>query len=173
MGIYHFLLKYSSWRHLCMNVFMWDAKELLRFDSDDKKFRPSLFWVAIHLMLVVVYRRFGSVYRCNFHGSRLRLLDSWKWKSCSSRNVFKELTNNLMFCWSCIRVHIYRYSETNVMHFLLNFLRIKGLYTFRALLAHLQQALHKRHLVYCVRVMSVGCTRIKVAANCHNTHAIY
>jgi hypothetical protein len=29
---------------------------------------------------------------------------------------------------------------------------------FRALLAHPQEALHKRHLVYCVRVMSVGCT---------------
>jgi hypothetical protein len=28
---------------------------------------------------------------------------------------------------------------------------------FRALLAHLQEALHKRFLVYCVRVMSVGC----------------
>jgi hypothetical protein len=28
---------------------------------------------------------------------------------------------------------------------------------FPALLAHLQEALHKRHLVYCVRVMSVGC----------------
>jgi uncharacterized heparinase superfamily protein len=34
------------------------------------------------------------------------------------------------------------------------------LYTFRALLAPPQKALHKRHLVYCVRVMSVGCTRI-------------
>jgi hypothetical protein len=30
---------------------------------------------------------------------------------------------------------------------------------FRALLAHLQEALHKRRLVHCVRVMSVGCTR--------------
>jgi hypothetical protein len=30
---------------------------------------------------------------------------------------------------------------------------------FRALLAHPQEALHKRHLVHCVRVMSVGCTR--------------
>jgi hypothetical protein len=29
---------------------------------------------------------------------------------------------------------------------------------FRSLLAHSQEALHKRHLVYCVRVMSVGCT---------------
>jgi hypothetical protein len=31
---------------------------------------------------------------------------------------------------------------------------------FRALLAHLQEALHQRHLVYCVSVMSVGCTWI-------------
>jgi hypothetical protein len=60
-----------------------------------------------------------------------------------------------MFCWPCITV--YQYSETNVMHFLLSLLRIKGLYMFRALLAHLQEALDKRHLVYCVRVMSVGC----------------
>jgi hypothetical protein len=28
---------------------------------------------------------------------------------------------------------------------------------FRALLAHPQEALHKWHLVYCVRIMSVGC----------------
>jgi hypothetical protein len=34
---------------------------------------------------------------------------------------------------------------------------------FRALLAHPQEALHKRHVVYCVRVMSVGCTRIGVS----------
>jgi hypothetical protein len=52
--------------------------------------------------------------------------------------------------------------ETNVMHFLFGLLRIVGLYVFRALLAHRQEALHKRHLVYCVRVMSVGCTRIEV-----------
>jgi hypothetical protein len=31
---------------------------------------------------------------------------------------------------------------------------------FGALVANPQEALHKRHLVYCVRVMSVGCTRI-------------
>jgi hypothetical protein len=55
-----------------------------------------------------------------------------------------------------------QYSETNVMHTLFNFLRIKGLYMFRGLLVHPQEALHNRHLVYCVRVMSVGCTRIKV-----------
>jgi hypothetical protein len=49
------------------------------------------------------------------------------------------------------------YSETNVMHFLFSLLRIKSLYMFRALLAHPQEALHKRHLVYSVLVMSVGC----------------
>jgi hypothetical protein len=59
-------------------------------------------------------------------------------------------------------VHIFQNSETNVMHFFLNLLRIKGLYIFRALLAHPQEVLHKRHLLYCVRVVSVGCTRIIV-----------
>jgi hypothetical protein len=44
----------------------------------------------------------------------------------------------------------YQYSETDVMHFLFNLLRIKGLYMFRALFAHPQEVLHKRHLVYCV-----------------------
>jgi hypothetical protein len=67
---------------------------------------------------------------------------------------------SLMFCWPCIVV--YQFSETNVMHFLFNLLRIKGLYMFQALLAHPQVVLHKRQLVYCVRVMSVGCTRIEV-----------
>jgi hypothetical protein len=32
----------------------------------------------------------------------------------------------------------------------------------RALLAHPQVVLHKRHLVYCLRVVSVGCTRTGV-----------
>jgi hypothetical protein len=40
------------------------------------------------------------------------------------------------------------------MHFLFNLLRINGLYMFRALLAHPQESLHNRHLVYCVRVVS-------------------
>jgi hypothetical protein len=48
------------------------------------------------------------------------------------------------------------------MRFLFGLLRIKGLYMFLALLAHPQEALHKRQLVYCVRVMLVGCTRIEV-----------
>jgi hypothetical protein len=37
---------------------------------------------------------------------------------------------------------------------------------FRALLAHSQQALHNRHLVYCVRVMLVGCTLVHLRAAC-------
>jgi hypothetical protein len=45
-----------------------------------------------------------------------------------------------------------QYSETNLMQFLFNLLKIKGLYMFRALLAHPQESLNKRHLVYCVRV---------------------
>jgi hypothetical protein len=55
-----------------------------------------------------------------------------------------------------------QYSENNVMHFSFSLLvlRIKGLYMFRALLAHPQEALNKRH---CVHVMSVDCTI--VAAN--------
>jgi hypothetical protein len=55
-----------------------------------------------------------------------------------------------------------QYGETNVMRPLFNLLRINGLYMFRALLAPPQEALHKRHLVYCVRVILVGCTRIGV-----------
>jgi hypothetical protein len=37
-------------------------------------------------------------------------------------------------------------------------LRIKSLYMFRKLLAHPQETLHKRQLVYWMRVMSVSCT---------------
>jgi hypothetical protein len=58
----------------------------------------------------------------------------------------------------------YQYSETNVMHFLFSLIRITGLCMFRALLAYPQEVLHKRYLVYCVRVMSVGCTRIEASA---------
>jgi hypothetical protein len=57
---------------------------------------------------------------------------------------------------------VYQYSETSVMHILFSLLRTKGLYMFWALLAHPREVLRKRHLVYCVRVMSVGCTRIGV-----------
>jgi hypothetical protein len=51
------------------------------------------------------------------------------------------------------------------MHFSFSLLRIKGLCMFRALIAHPQDALHKRHLVHYVRMMSVGCGT--VAVNCN------
>jgi hypothetical protein len=44
-----------------------------------------------------------------------------------------------MFCWPYITV--YQYIETNVMHFLFNLFRIKGLYMFWALPAHPQKVL--------------------------------
>jgi hypothetical protein len=40
---------------------------------------------------------------------------------------------------------------------------------FRALLDHPQEAIHKRYLVYCVRIMSVGCATIAV----HNQLTLY
>jgi hypothetical protein len=67
------------------------------------------------------------------------------------------------------------------MHILFSLLRIKGLYMFQELIAHLQEA---PHFVYCVGFVSVGCTSVKVApvlkfhfnpgqANWHNMYAIY
>jgi hypothetical protein len=40
----------------------------------------------------------------------------------------------------------------------------------RAILAHPQEVLHKRHLVYCVRtsIMSVGCGTVAVSRNIPN-----
>jgi hypothetical protein len=42
---------------------------------------------------------------------------------------------------------------------------------FRALLAHLQEALHKRYL-YCVRVMSVDCDMVALQL-CHSQLTLY
>jgi hypothetical protein len=40
---------------------------------------------------------------------------------------------------------------------------------FRELLAHTQEALHKRYLAYCVRIMSVGCDTVAVSLQpCHS-----
>jgi hypothetical protein len=64
-----------------------------------------------------------------------------------------------------------QYSKTNMMNFLFSVLRIKGLYMFQALLADPQEALHKWHLVYCMCVMSVGCTRIAVEHHSNSSAA--
>jgi hypothetical protein len=60
------------------------------------------------------------------------------------------------------------------MHFSFKLLRIKGLYMFRTLLVHPQEAIHKRHLVYCVRIMSVGCATIAVSLQTwHSQFTLY
>jgi hypothetical protein len=71
-----------------------------------------------------------------------------------------------VFCLPCFMVYLYH--ETNVMHFSLNLLRIKGLYMFRALFAHPKEVLHKRHSVHCVR-MSVGCGTVAVKLQPHHS----
>jgi hypothetical protein len=69
-------------------------------------------------------------------------------------------------------IPIHQYSETNMMKFVFNLSRIKGLYMFRALLAHPpQEALHKQHLVYCVcftpiLVQPTDITHVQYT-NCH------
>jgi hypothetical protein len=74
---------------------------------------------------------------------------------CDELITCAEESYRLNVLLTCIIV--YQYSETKLIHFSFNFLRIKGLYMFRASLAHLQEVLHKQHLVYCVHVKSVGC----------------
>jgi hypothetical protein len=53
---------------------------------------------------------------------------------------------------------VYYYNETNVVHFLFGLLTIKGLYMFRALLDHPQEALHND-------TWYIACTLILVPAN--------
>jgi hypothetical protein len=66
-----------------------------------------------------------------------------------------------MFCFVCFLVPFTELLDT--LHICnISWLRVKGRYMFRALLAHSQEALHKRHLVYSVRVVSVRSTRIEV-----------
>jgi hypothetical protein len=94
-------------------------------------------------------------------------------KKCSLCTQKKKV-GSLMFYWPYIIV--YQYSETNVMHFLFNVLRIKALYMFQALPAHPQEVLNKWHLVYFVRCYVSWVHQDwsgTGAANWHNTHTIY
>jgi hypothetical protein len=86
-------------------------------------------------------------------------------------STWEDTDTNVMFCWLCIIVC--QCNETNVMHYSFNLLRIKSRYLFRALLTHPQEALHKQHLVYFVR-MSVGCVTIVVSLQLwHNQLTLY
>jgi hypothetical protein len=60
------------------------------------------------------------------------VLTKW-WYSGDQMNM-NELLNVLLTCFIACQ-----YSETNVMHFSFSLLRLKGLYMFRALLAHPQE----------------------------------
>jgi hypothetical protein len=47
-----------------------------------------------------------------------------------------EIMWKVMVEWNRPKMEIYQYNETNVLQFLFNLLRIKGLFMFRALLTH-------------------------------------
>jgi hypothetical protein len=77
------------------------------------------------------------------------------------RKIFEEKLGNIKYVfWFSIQICLKQFNENKVMHFLFNLLGIKGLYMFRALFVHPQEALHKLHLTYCVRIMSVDCVSI-------------
>jgi hypothetical protein len=94
-------------------------------------------------------------------------VDIWYYLSNFQYLAKYKYMSQLIFCWPCIIT--YQYNESNMMHFSFYLFRIKGLYMFRALLAHPQELLYKRHLVYCLRVMSVGCATIAVTQH-HKIH---
>jgi hypothetical protein len=109
----------------------------------------------------------NSVWACQEHYNHFHLhlhFTFTRRTNTRSLGTLKKALSKLWTAGSAIKKMYDQYSDTNVMRFLLHLLRIKCLHMFRALLAHLQKAQHKRHLVYCVHVMSVGCTRM---------HAIY
>jgi hypothetical protein len=113
-----------------------------------------LFGVGIRLNILVTPR----VYESELSGSRCCLL-CLPGVECSI-----EVHVGLVTSWKkgrsgCNKTN--QHSETNVMHFLFNLLRIKGLYMFRALLAHHQEELHRRHLVYCDKISSINPTSDK------------
>jgi hypothetical protein len=117
---------------------------------------PKLFGIHwCHLQGVYYYCSFFSTHPKGDFKSAISewikaLVNRWMpklvgFKICIWFNVH-DIAHGCTFCWPFIIV--YQYSETNVMHFLFNFLRSKGLYMFRALVAHPQEAMHEQHLVY-------------------------
>jgi hypothetical protein len=106
---------------------------------------PAYLCLQLHIMLSV--RMHGSI-------PSLSAVPSW----LGSYWAHGQLCFRIGL-WSKV---VNQYSETNAMHFLFSLLGIKGFYMFRPLRAHPQEMLHKQQLVYCMRVMSVGCMRIEV-----------
>jgi hypothetical protein len=65
-------------------------------------------------------------------------------RRCTATQQLNSCEVNIEFSYKSSGFHrgdfFYQYSETNVMHFLFSLLRIKGLYMFRALHTHPQEA---------------------------------
>jgi hypothetical protein len=125
-----------------------------------------LYMLEINICILSYYLRKSR--NMSYSSSEISTSENYLFKSLqfwSSLHCSQHLcyTTQLKITCAVQRGIENQYSATNVMHFLFNLLRIKGLYMFRALLPHPQEALHKRNLVYCVRVMSIGCTRIGAA----------
>jgi hypothetical protein len=136
---------------------------------------PSLYWHDVNYNIQVQIRRRDSMI-LSVQSFRPKLFKQfWIVPMGTSRSVITHYYTVRWIRYGPIYMYlrsvrtricdsiIHQYSTTNVMHFLFNLLRIKILHMFRALFAHLQEALNKRHLVYCMRVMSVVCTRMGVA----------
>jgi hypothetical protein len=94
----------------------------------------SLFYFTPILHSIVTYKRHFAVYNATY---------SCKELSAFTQSLFetfltlpgRSMKTNTFYTESSVAD---LYSETNVMHFLFNLLRIKGLYMFRALFAHPQ-----------------------------------
>jgi hypothetical protein len=108
---------------------------------------------------VVLRSRFQNGTVVAWHGRGMALMLAVTWSMFATGGIVVVLSKYrifVIFSSDLLTFRVFQYSETNVMRFLFNLLRIKGLYMFRTLLAHPQEAFHKRRLLYCVRVMSVG-----------------
>jgi hypothetical protein len=128
--------------------------DLHAFADENAKFQSGRHLYALVIMLVSLPKLQLLISFPDLKNSRTLLTLVWDANIDTHKKLYVLLT-----------VHhntSVQYSKTNVMHFLFNLLRINGLYMFRALLTHLQEALHKRNLAYCVRFISVRCTRLNV-----------
>jgi hypothetical protein len=124
-----------------------NCSPILPFFADLRNFLKPFSHVWLALLIRLIIQGFQPKNRVLFSPMRA---------TCFVHSVFLDLKGpNLMFCWPCIVV--YQNNETKMTHFLFSLLKIKGLYMFRALLAHLQEELHKRYLVNCVRIPSTVC----------------
>jgi hypothetical protein len=74
-------------------------------------------------------------------GWSIATIQYWCWRGTDWTFPCLQYLNgvHLDVCYHDMKTH--QYSETKVMHFLFGLLRIRGLYMFRALLAHPQEAL--------------------------------